>query len=112
MFGRLVLSADLRRSVLLAFAAATLGLGAPLLARAGDDPFAAKPRGASPAARQSEGRCGDPRGVSLFAFPDRPADGGTLRWVAVSETPRDARLVITDDSGARVAATEQRRGGP
>jgi hypothetical protein len=78
------------------------------VAGAGDEPFAVHSRvAAAPAAR-----CGDPRGVTLHAFPDRPVEAGVLRFVAVSETPREATLVVDDPSGRRVATSDRRRGGP
>jgi len=81
-------------------------------ARAADQPFGVHIRVPKGVEERTEGRCGEPRGISLFAFPDRPAEGGPIRWVAVSETPREARLVVSDDSGGRIASSDQRRGGP
>lgn len=91
----------------------------PAAAVAGDEPFAVHSRlpaavpGRTGAARPgSEARCGEPRGVSLYTFPDRPSEGGTLRFVAVAETPRDATLIVDDPWGRRVVTSDRRQGGP
>lgn len=84
-------------------------------ASAGDDPFAKGTRYGNTTAGKTvrvEGRCGEPRGISLYAFPQRPEEGGSVRFVAVSETPRDARLTVEGPDGRRVMANEERRGGP
>ena len=39
-------------------------------------------------------------------------EGGTVRFLAVSETPRRAVLTVESPLGQRVAMTEERRGGP
>ena len=105
------LSAAARRGLLAAIALALLPAGR---AAAGDEPFAGRTRyGATsaPAARV-EGRCGEPRGISLYAFPERPVEGGNVRFVAISETRRDAKLIVEGPRGERVMAIEERRGGP
>jgi hypothetical protein len=85
----------------------------PGLARAIDDPFARHPRRATPPVPQrTEGRCGDPRGVSFWSFPDHPVEGRPMRFVAVSEHPREARMTVDGPGGERVASTGQRQGGP
>ncbi len=85
-------------------------------ARAADDPFAGRSRYGAPSAaakaRPAEGRCGEPRGISIYAFPERPIEGGTVRFVAVSETPREARMKIEAPNGGYVFSEGQRRGGP
>lgn len=88
--------------------------GAPT-ASAADAPFSVHsrvPPSGSAAAARTENRCGDPTGVSLHAFPERPVEGGSVRFVAVSETPRQAALVVEGHGGERLAASEERRGGP
>lgn len=99
-----------RGRVLAAFA---FSLTTAATALAGDEPFSARALvSVGPSTRTTEARCGDPRGVSLHAFPDRPAEGGTLRFVAVAETPREAMLIVDDPSGRRIATSDLRRGGP
>jgi hypothetical protein len=106
-----------RRTFLAAVLAAStvLACAAPRSNAGQIDPLAAgRERYGAPVnpASRVEGRCGEPRGVSLYAFPERPAEGGTLRFVAVAEMPRDAKLVVYDPNGQRVATGEDRRGGP
>ena len=104
-------SAEVLRAVLSAVIAATVFAAAPAPAR--DDPFYRDnrlPPSRSPAA--TEGRCGEPRGVSFHAFPDRPVEGGTLRFVAVSEQRREGKLTIDGPGGERVMSSSQRLGGP
>jgi hypothetical protein len=83
------------------------------VAAAGDDPFGHDNR--VPAPRPSpwvEARCGDPRGISIYSFPDKPLEGGAVRFVAVSENPRDAKLTVDGPHGERVMASAERVGGP
>jgi len=97
--------------LLLAFAFSLLPAAC---ATAGDDPFAGRTRYGAPAAKpvRPEGRCGEPRGISIYAFPERPVEGGSVRFVAVSETRRDAKLIVDGPRGERVTAMDERRGGP
>ncbi|MFN2375631.1 MAG: hypothetical protein ABR538_03790, partial [Candidatus Binatia bacterium] len=99
------------RLALLAAGLATLVSGVSF---AGQEPFGGRPGFGKPVAPglRAEGRCGEPRGITLHAFPERAIEGGTLRFIAVSETPREAKLIIDDPYGDRVTVSEQRRGGP
>jgi hypothetical protein len=103
-----------RVRALAAFALSLTGMSTASVA--GDEPFAVHSRlpaaAKSGAPARTEARCGDPRGVGVHAFPDRPVEGGVLRFVAVAETPRDATLIVDDPYGRRVATTGLRRGGP
>lgn len=101
-----------RPAVLAALACSAL-LG-PAETQAGDGPFSDRTRFGAPVelSAKVEGRCGEPRGIHLYSFPDRPAAGGALRFVAVSETPRDASLQVEDPRGRRLPLREQKRGGP
>lgn len=109
-----VRAARSRRSALATLVAAAIALVPAPKSHAGDDPFAGRQRYGAPVnpADRVEGRCGEPRGVSLYTFPERPEEGGTVRFVAVAETPRDAKLVIYDPNGQRVAVSGDRQGGP
>ncbi|MFN2425645.1 MAG: hypothetical protein ABR587_04260 [Candidatus Binatia bacterium] len=96
------------------FAAIALAMMPVACATAADKPFEDRSRyGATSATTvRPEGRCGEPRGISMFSFPERPIEGGSVRFVAVSETRRDAKLTVDGPDGRRVLATEERRGGP
>lgn len=102
-------------------AALVLGIAAVSLstsAVAGDAPVGVHGRtpgstaGSRATTSRTSSRCGEPRGVHLYSFPEHPIEGGALRFIAVSETPRDAVLVVESPSGERVASTKERRGGP
>ena len=51
-------------------------------------------------------------GVAVFTSPERPAPGGPLRAVAVSEVPLDATLTIVGPNGETSGQTRTRHGGP
>ena len=51
-------------------------------------------------------------GVAVFTSPERPAPGGPLRAVAVSEVPLDATLTVIGPSGETYGQTRERHGGP
>lgn len=98
-----------------ALLACALLVAASTPAGAVDDPFSTRSRhpvGQAAPQRAAEGRCGEPRGVSLYAFPEHPIVGSPVSFVAVSETPREAKLIIDSPSGQRLAVSSQRRGGP
>jgi hypothetical protein len=52
------------------------------------------------------------REAVVFASPDAPAAGRPVRLVAVSLRPLDGTLALLAPDGARVAATDERHGGP
>ena len=52
------------------------------------------------------------REAVVFASPDAPAVGHPVRVVAVSHRPLDGTLAIMAPDGARLAATDERHGGP
>jgi len=97
---------------LLATAAVLAGAMSPFSASAGQEPFGSHMRLPAGVAARTEARCGEPRGISMFSFPDRPVADGPLRFVAVSESRREAKLVVDGPGGERVAASDQRLGGP
>ena len=51
-------------------------------------------------------------GVAVFTSPERPAPGGPLRAVAVSEVPLDTRLTVVGPNGETYGQTCERHGGP
>ena len=90
--------------------ASAIVAAAPAIAR--DEPFGQRLRVPASTAAKAVGRCGEPRGINLYAFPERPIEGGSVSFVAVSETPRAATLIIDGPDGERVASSDLRRGGP
>ncbi|HXC51639.1 MAG TPA: hypothetical protein VN634_12185 [Candidatus Limnocylindrales bacterium] len=95
-------------------AAALFAISFAGVAAAADDPFGRGNRVPPPRTPtvRVEGRCGDPRGISIYSFPEKPLEGGTLRFVAVAENARDAKLTVDGPGGERVASSVQRFGGP
>ena len=92
--------------------ATALSLATAGAAFAGVEPLSVHSHVPPAGSAERSSACGDPRGVTVYAFPERPAEGGMLRFVAVSETPRDATLVVIGPAGERLASVENAQGGP
>src|SRR5437870_140451 len=67
---------------------------------------------ASFVALKTPANCAESPGIQLFAGPRAPRTGRPLRVLAYAEKPLAGALVLHDPSGAAVASSQERHGGP
>jgi hypothetical protein len=67
---------------------------------------------ASAAAAPAPAACGDPGDVLVFASPEHPVAGHTVRIVAVTDRLVDGRLAVSGPGGAALVTAATRQGGP
>jgi hypothetical protein len=74
-------------------------------------PSAASPAASPPAAAAVSPACGDAGDVLVFASPEHPWQGDSLRVVVVSDHLVDAQLAVAAPGGS-VTTVKERQGGP
>jgi hypothetical protein len=73
---------------------------------------AAPSTSAAPAKVNATGPCRPSKDVTIFLSPRSPAAGAPLRAIAVARRPLDGALHLLSSSGAEVAVSAARLGGP